>query len=63
METAGEGSDAPAAPEELLRDVPAGVRESSGDDVELRHAAQPGFFATQISSTGHLRAHSAEKVS
>ena len=50
-------------PRQLLRDVPAGVRERSGDDVERGHAAQPGFFATQISSAGHLRAHSAEKVS
>ena len=38
-------------------------RRRSGDDVQLGHVAQPGFFATQISSAGHLRAHSTENVS
>ena len=49
----GRGEDEPRARRRLR----------SGDDVELGHVAQPCFFATQISSAGHLRAHSAENVS
>ena len=43
---------------ELLEDRPP-LRRRRGEDERSRH---PGFFATQISSTGHLRDHSAEKA-